>query len=134
MAQPEQKDSKQNDSSLTIDTNGTQGFQFSYTWPVRTPEIINAFVYCDPDTKLASKMITNSFKLNNEDIVLNWYIYAYPNGYTPTWENTSDLFILSILIPHLPISKTLRIKSLRMRHLVSIPQLHILESRPNNFD
>ena len=132
MEQSDQKESKQNDSSLTVDASNTPGFQFSYIWPVRTPEMINAFVNCAQDTELTSKMITNSFQLDNEEICLDWYISAFPNAYTQ--KNSSNLVIMSILLAHLPVSKNVHIKSLRITHLISIPQLHILIKRTNDFE
>ena len=98
-------DQKQNDHLIEIDTSGSPGFQFSFNFPVRTPEMINAFVHCEPDTKLESELTTNSFLLGDEETCLDWYICAYPNGYTCCWEDSSSLFVVSSVIPQLKCQK-----------------------------
>ena len=130
MAQlPQQKSGE----SIEIDTSSIAGFQFKYTWSIRTEEEINAFVNCNADVSLKSPLVTYSFKLDQEEISLDWYIIACPNG-TKALKDSTNLFMISDHIVELPPAKSIEITSLKISRVVSIPELQILEKSTYNFD
>ena len=114
-----------------IDTSSDAGFEFSFKWPVRTKEAINAFVKCAPNKKLTSAVTTNSFSFKGEKINFDWYVEAYPNG--GSWKGAANFFIVATRVHDMPRATTVDIKALTMTHSISIPDLHIFNKFSNKF-
>ena len=119
---------------IETDTSGDVGFALSYTWSVRTPEMINAFTKGEPGVRLESPLIKSSFEFNAEKIYLDWYVIAFPNGNPKQWKESSNCFMITTRISTLPPAKTVKIKSIQIQHLASIPQLNILKSHTDDFN
>ena len=128
MAQQARKD----DELIEIDTSTDVGFEFSFKWPVRTPEAIDAFVKCDPEKPVTSAIATSSFNLNGEEINFDWYVAVYPNG-RPLLKGASGLVIAETNIGNMPRAKTVDIKVLTISHMISLPELHILHKGTSDF-
>ena len=95
--------------------------------------MIDAFLSCEPNTRLVSSSITSTFTFNQEKITLEWYIFANPNG-SKFWEEESrNLFLAAVNITNLPRSKRMNIISLKMKHILNIPELGILKENTSNF-
>ena len=127
------QESKNNQSEwIELDTSSVPSFAFSYKWCIRNKATIETFAKCDPNTKIVSPLVTNSFTLNKEKINLDWCLEAHPNGHK-LLDGSRNLFTLITCIPSQLRANTIEFESLTIKHMVSIPALNIIHFRSDIF-
>ena len=127
------QESKTDADWIEWDTSTNPEFVFSYKWSIRDASRIADFVTCDAYNEIPSPMQSSCFKINEEEITLNWYLTAYPNGNPNFVDKSRNLFMVAATIDGIPRAKTVHIKSLKILHTICISELNIRRHRVDEF-